>query len=109
MQLDTTLLIEIPDDFRHKCFQTFYIVSSSSANFNKLFAFSYFFTRITKHKQKLNFIVRKIFNQDEIYSMDKFQVFSLNLTKKRLIVMAKVKNLSNAGVKVQIFNTSKIR
>ena len=52
-------------------------------------------SRIIKYKQILSSVIGKIFNQVKVYSLDKFKVFSLHLTMKRLIMLIKI--WSNAG------------
>ena len=60
-------------------------MSPSSGIFYKLFGISNFFTRNINYKQILNSVIGEFFNGVKIYSLDKFKVFSLHLTIKRLI------------------------
>ena len=71
----------------------------SSGNFYKLFGIWNFFTRIIKYKQILSSVNWKFFNQVKIYSLDKFKIFSLHLTLKRLIRLKKVKKFVKCWLK----------
>ena len=81
-------------------------VSPSSSNFDKLFGVWNFFTRIVKYKQILSSIIGEIFNQVKIYSLDKFKVFSMNLSIKRLIMLIKIKFFCRMLVEKYQFSTN---